>query len=109
MNKTLAVAAVATSFLWSIPVFASTFALTITNKTSSVVDAFYASPTGEDDWEEDLFGKDSLAPGASITVRFADNRDVCKYDMMFEFQGGQLEDLTDTQNLCTLGEYEITE
>lgn len=37
------------------------------------------------------------------------NRSVCKYDMRFEFQGNALEDLKDTQDLCELGEYTITE
>lgn len=89
--------------------FANTFALTIVNSTNSVVNAFYASPRSADEWENDLFGEDALPPGHSVIVRFSDDRDVCVYDMRFEFQGNDLEPLQDTQNLCEVTEYEITE
>jgi hypothetical protein len=88
---------------------ANTFALTIVNSTGSTVERFYASPVGVTDWEEDLFGDQVLPAGDEITVRFADERDVCEYDLLFEFRGNDLEDLTDTQNLCEVGIYEITE
>lgn len=88
---------------------ANTFALTITNRTNSVVNAFYASPVNANEWENDLFEEKALPPGSSLTVRFSDSRNVCTYDMRFEFQGDDLEPLEDTQNLCDLGEYEITE
>lgn len=88
---------------------ANTFALTIINNTSSTVERFYASPVGVSDWEEDLFGRNALPPGGEITVRFSDGRDVCAYDLLFEFRGDALEDLTDTQNLCEVGIYEIYE
>ena len=94
---------------WGGAALANNFALTIENHTKSVVEAFYASPVGEDDWEEDMFENKVLAPGKSITVRFSDDRQVCKYDIRFEFQGDRLEPLEDTQNLCDLGTYTITE
>lgn len=88
---------------------ANTFALTIKNRTNSVVNAFYASPVNANEWENDLFEEKALPPGSSLTVRFSDSRDVCVYDMRFEFQGDDLEPLEDRQNLCELGEYEIFE
>lgn len=82
---------------------------TLKNGTSSVLNAFYTSPVGVNDWEDDVFGKKALGPGEEMEITIADGRSVCKYDMRFEFQGDALEDLEDTQNLCELGEYTITE
>lgn len=79
------------------------------NGTNSVLNAFYTSPVGVDGWEDDVFGKKALGPGETMEITIADGRRVCKYDMRFEFQGDELEDLEDTQNLCELGEYTITE
>lgn len=82
---------------------------TIVNKTKSVVNAFYTSPVGVKSWEDDVFGDQALGPDESITITIEDGRRVCKYDLRFEFQGDDLEDLEDTQDICELGEYTITE
>lgn len=82
---------------------------TLKNGTNSPLNAFYTSPVGTDNWEEDVFGKDALAPGDSFSITIKDGRRACEYDMRFEFQGDDLEDMEDTQNLCELSEYEITE
>lgn len=82
---------------------------TIINKTQSVVNAFHTSPVGVKSWEEDVFGDQVLAPGESITITIEDGRNVCKYDLLFEFQGDELEDLEDTQDICELSEYTITQ
>lgn len=88
---------------------AKTFSIKINNKTNSIVETFYASPSGVSSWENDLFEDKALAPGGSMTVRFSDDRNVCEYDLLFEFRGDDLEDLTDTIDLCTITEYEISE
>lgn len=36
---------------------------TLKNGTGSVLNAFYTSPVGVDDWEDDVFGKKALGPG----------------------------------------------
>ena len=82
---------------------------TLKNRTGSVVNAFYTSPKGVSEWEDDVFGDDTLLPGDSIRITIADGRDVCNYDMRFEFQGDELEDMEDTQNLCEMDSYTITE
>jgi hypothetical protein len=80
------------------------------NGTNSVLTRFYTSPEGVDNWEEDVFGRDVLQPGESIKITIADGREVCKYDMRFEFsEDSDLDTTEDTQDLCELGEYEITE
>jgi len=82
---------------------------TLKNATNSVINAFHTSPVGVSNWEEDVFGTDALAPGESIEITIQDGRRACRYDMRFEFLGGDLEDLEDTQDLCELGEYTVTE
>jgi hypothetical protein len=82
---------------------------TLKNGSNSVLNNFYTSPVGVDDWEDDVFGRQALAPGESMEITIADGRTVCKYDMRFEFQGDELDTTTDTQDLCELGEYTIHE
>ncbi|MFU0503129.1 hypothetical protein [Pseudaminobacter sp. NGMCC 1.201702] len=83
---------------------------TLTNGTNSVLREFYTSPTGVEDWEEDVLGRDVLNPGESVDITIADGRRVCEYDMRFEFtQDSDLDTTTDTQDLCELGSYTIAE
>ena len=95
--------------MYSGAALADDLVFTLKNGTNSVVNNFHASPVGVDSWEDDIFGRDALAPGESMKITIADGRSVCSYDMRFEFQGNDLETLEDQQNLCELGEYTITE
>jgi hypothetical protein len=80
------------------------------NGTNSVLTNFYTSPVGVDQWEDDVFGKQVLNPGESMDITIADGRDVCKYDMRFEFEeNSDLDTTTDTQNLCEMGSYTLHE
>ncbi|TBA91270.1 hypothetical protein [Rhizobium ruizarguesonis] len=82
----------------------------LTNGTNSVLARFYSSPTGVDEWEEDVFGDDVLNPGESMDITIADGRTVCKYDMRFEFEeGSNLATTEDTQDLCAMSSYTIHE
>lgn len=82
---------------------------TLKNGTNSVLNNFYTSPVGTDNWEDDVFGAQVLNPGETMEIRIADGRDVCNYDMRFEFQGDDLDTTTDSQDLCELGSYTIHE
>ncbi|MBD9371359.1 hypothetical protein IB238_01730 [Rhizobium sp. ARZ01] len=82
---------------------------TLKNGTNSVLNNFYASPVGVENWEDDIFGRQALGPGEEMEITIADGRTVCEYDMRFEFQGDDLDTTTDSQNLCELGEYTIHE
>lgn len=105
----LAAAAALALTLGGSAALAEDLVFTLKNATNSVINAFYTSPVGEESWEEDVFGTDALGPGQSIRITIQDGRRACKYDMRFEFQGNALEDLEDTQDLCELGEYTVTE
>lgn len=83
---------------------------TLKNGTKSVLTRFYTSPVGVNDWEDDVFGQDVLEPGQSIDITIADGRNVCKYDMRFEFsEDSDLDTTEDTQDLCEMGSYTIHE
>lgn len=85
-------------------VLAETFEFTITNKTATNITTFQTSPTGVDDWEEDLLGIDILKPGASTIITFPDGRNVCTYDIRAGFDNGE-EIIKYKVNLCTLGTF----
>ena len=109
-NLKIAFLAAAASIAIAGPSFAEDLVFSLKNGTNSVLTHFYTSPVGENSWEGDVFGKQTLDPGESIEITIADGRKVCKYDMRFEFQGSaDLDTTTDTQNLCELGEYTIEE
>ncbi len=81
---------------------------TLINKTKGTLERFYSSPVGVENWEEDVFGKDTLGPGESMKITIGDGRTVCKYDMRFEFtEDSGFEDMEDTQDLCEMGSYTI--
>ena len=81
---------------------------TLINKTSGTLERFYSSPVGVDDWEEDVFGTDTLGPGESMKITIGDGRAVCKYDMRFEFtEDSGFETMEDSQDLCAMGSYTI--
>ncbi|KQS79564.1 hypothetical protein ASG25_10905 [Rhizobium sp. Leaf384] len=80
------------------------------NGTQSVLTRFYTSPVGVSEWEGDVFGEQVLNPGETIELTIADGRDVCDYDMRFEFEeGSNLATTEDKQNLCEMGSYTIHE
>ena len=104
-----ALGAMAVALCLSAPAQAEDLVFTLKNGTNSVLNNFYASPVGVANWEDDIFGRQALAPGESMQITIADGRRVCEYDMRFEFQGDDLDTTTDTQDLCELGEYTIHE
>lgn len=102
--------AVAIPFVMAGAAQADDLTFTLVNKTSEVLTHFYTSPVGVDKWEEDVFADQVLGSGESIEITIADGRSVCEYDMKFEFEGSdKLEATTDTQDLCELGTYTISE
>lgn len=113
MKKTMNIVsalAVASALLMPVSAMAENLVFTLKNGTNSVLTEFYTSPTGVNDWEDDVFGRDVLNPGESMEITIADGRAVCKYDMKFEFdEESELDTTTDTQDLCETGSYTIHE
>nr|WP_167363891.1 hypothetical protein [Rhizobium mongolense] len=97
-------------FATAFPARAEDLAFNLINGTQSELTRIYTSPTGIEEWEDDVFGEQVLKPGETISITIADGRDVCKYDMRFEFdEASELDATEDTQDLCQLGSYTIHE
>jgi hypothetical protein len=110
INFKTAIVTVALCAAAATPSLAEDLVFTLTNGTNSTLTHFFTSPVGVNSWEGDVFGDQTLEPGDSIEITIADGREVCKYDMRFEFEGSaDLTTTTDTQDLCELGEYTIEE
>ncbi|PWW01778.1 hypothetical protein DFR52_102442 [Hoeflea marina] len=99
--------AAALVFSLSAAVQAEDLTFTLSNNTSAVLERFYSSPVGTENWEEDVFGEQVLNPGESIDITIADGRTVCDYDMRFEFDDDTVTE--GQQNLCELGTYTLHE
>src|SRR6185369_17709485 len=61
-------AAVLSTTLFAGSAFAADRRVEISNDTSYTIVEFYASNVGEKAWEEDILGRDMLAPGESVVI-----------------------------------------
>ncbi|MDR3474235.1 MAG: hypothetical protein P4M09_21510 [Devosia sp.] len=81
---------------------------TLTNNSARAVKNFYTSPTTTTDWQEDVLGEDTIAPGQSDEITIADGSTQCVYDMRFVMEDGA--ELVDKDiDLCKLGEYTLSD
>jgi ABC-type glycerol-3-phosphate transport system substrate-binding protein len=79
----------------------------IINATGVTMTHFYASNSGQDDWEEDILGQDVLRSGASVTINIDDGSGACLYDFKARFvDGDELERYR--INVCQISEYRYT-
>ena len=60
----------------------------IVNKTGMDMKHFYASTSGNDDWEEDILGQDLLSDGETFDVNIDDGTGKCLYDFKAVFENG---------------------
>ncbi|APG82908.1 hypothetical protein [Sinorhizobium americanum] len=110
MKHIALVAATMAAFAFSSAAQAEDLTFTLKNDTSATLVRFHTSPVGVEEWEDDVFGSQVLEPGETIELTIADGRDVCEYDMRFEFdENSELETTVDKQDLCKLGSYTIHE
>jgi hypothetical protein len=70
------------------PAFAEDLEILLVNMSDRALAAFYTSPSGEESWEEDVFGDGYLPSGNQVPVIIADGRDVCYYDLAFVMEDG---------------------
>lgn len=71
------------------------------NHSSYDVTELYASPTGVNEWEEDILGDD-------VEITIADSRSQCRYDLKFVFEDGD-EVERNKVDLCSTGSYTLTD
>ena len=89
------------------PALAEDLVFNIHNKTGVAITEFYTSPTDVDDWEEDVTGGGEIAAGETAQITIADGRDQCDYDIRMIFADDV--EVIDTENLCDIGTYDVTE
>jgi hypothetical protein len=88
------------------PAAAEDLVFMLNNQSSFGVSEFYASPVGEQSWEDDILGTSTLPSGSAVRVTIADGRSVCEYDMLIVFEDGdQVEDAG--VDLCATGSYSV--
>ena len=77
----------------------------IINETGVQMNYFFASPSGVDSWEDDIFGNNKvLGPYASINVNFDDGRCMCVYDFKAVFADDDVL-VKKNINVCRIGTY----
>jgi len=100
----IALAALAT--LIATPTLAEDLVFTLVNDSSHTIVEMYVSEVGAAQWGENIL-VGPVEPGVSGNVTIADGLDVCDYDLRYvSAEGGEAED---TQNLCELGTYTLTD
>jgi len=58
------------------------------NNTDVEFHSLHVSPHSTDDWEEDVLGKDTLAPGESVKVTFDDHEKHVHWDLKVTDKAG---------------------
>ena len=53
----------------------------LVNKTGLTIDEVYVSPTDDDEWGEDVMGKDVLKNGESVDIEFSRKETTCLWDL----------------------------
>lgn len=81
---------------------------TLTNHSSRAIENFYTSPANTTDWQEDVLGEDTIAPGQSDEITVADGSTQCIYDMRF-IMDDKAELVEQAIDLCKLGEYTLSD
>lgn len=79
----------------------------IINATGVTMTHFYASNSGENDWQEDILGADVLANGASVRINIDDGSGACIYDFRARFADGDVLERYRI-NVCQISEYRYT-
>ena len=88
----------------TLPALADDVTFTLSNMSSADLIEFYASPVGNDNWEENILGGGVLSAGASgeVTINGAQG---CDYDLRMVFADGDV--VEDSSNICDTATYTI--
>lgn len=76
---------------------------TLVNKTGLTIEQIYVSPSDDDEWGEDVMGKDVLDNGESVDIEFSRKETTCSWDLKIVYE--KQNSVTWTKlNLCTANE-----
>lgn len=73
----------------------------ILNKTGHTVVSFNVSPTTDEEWGEDILGKDTLADGESADITFDRTSSECKWDLKATYDDNDTTEMKSV-DLCTV-------
>lgn len=76
---------------------------TLVNKTGLTIMEVYLSPTSEDEWGEDVMGKDVLKNGEKVDITFSSGETECNWDLKIVDEDDDDVEWTKL-NLCTASE-----
>jgi len=76
---------------------------TLVNKTGVDIDEVYLSPTNDDEWGEDVMGKDILKSGDKVDITFSSAETECNWDLKIIDEDKDEIEWTKL-NLCTANE-----
>lgn len=92
--------------LLAAPVAAQDLEFALINDSSQTIVEMYLAPSDDTDWGENILVA-PLEPGMVAEVIVTDGLTVCDYDMFYiSAEGGEAED---SQNICELGAYTLTD
>lgn len=80
----------------------------IANNSSIAVNNFYASPITSSNWEEDLLGDRTIAPGANIVATIDNGTTECHYDFKAVMINGREHERRNV-NVCQVSRWTITD
>ncbi|CAN1556219.1 hypothetical protein MCELHM10_02404 [Paracoccaceae bacterium] len=89
------------------PTLAEDLVFTLINDSSHTIVEMYVSPVGEDQWGENILMVEGVESGVSGDVTIADGLAVCDYDLRFVTEDGS--EATQTQDLCVLADFTVTD
>lgn len=61
---------------------------TLVNKTGLTIDYIYVSPTNDNEWGEDVMGRDVLEHGESVDIVFSRSAKSCMWDLKVKDEDG---------------------
>lgn len=73
--------AVALALVLAAPVLAGDQDFTLVNSTGILIDKVFVSPHDVDDWGDDILGRDILADGESVEIRFHRDENATHWDL----------------------------
>jgi hypothetical protein len=79
------VLASAVACLLSAPAHASDADFTLKNRTGYQIDEVYVSKHSSDSWGKDVMGRDALADGEEVDVRFPHGGNACHFDIKVKY------------------------
>lgn len=71
------------------------------NHTGYKISEVYVSPSKASTWEDDVLGKDELANGETVAIRFSRSDKSCNWDLKVVYDDGDTSEWEDF-NLCKI-------